>query len=144
MNEVLAGLVCGYGLALLSAPLVAVVMLRLRSRVRFLALAVPEQTPVVAVMVVLFGFTFLLWTGLGMVFGLALLGFNDRVTEGGLGSPNLAYTLFTLFWTAVGFAPVALPIRAGRPYVAALAAIFAGVFGWLLPYLAEWGSIASS
>jgi hypothetical protein len=144
VSEVLAGLVCGYALALASAPLVAVAMLRLRSRVRFLALAVPEQAPVVALAVVLFGFTFLLWTALGMVFGLALSGFNDRMPEGGLGSPNLAFTIFTLFWAVVAFTPLALPLRAVRRHVLASAVAFAGVFGWLMPYLAEWSPIASS
>ena len=144
MSEVLAGLVCGYALALVSAPLLAIVMLRMRSRVRFLALAVPEQAPLVALGVVLFWFAFLLWTALGMVFGLALAGFNDRLPDGGLGSPNLAFTLFTLFWAVVAFTPMALPLRAARRQVVALAVVFAGVFGWLMPYLAEWSPIASS
>jgi hypothetical protein len=144
VSEVLAGLVCGYVLALISTPLVALALLRLRSRVRFLSIAVPKQAPVVALSVVLLWFTFLLWTALGMVFGLILSGFNDRVPEGGLGSPNLAFTLFTLFWAVVAFAPLALPLRTARQYVLASAIVFAGVFGWLMPYLAEWSPIASS
>ena len=70
MSEVLAGFVCGYMLALVSAPLVAFLLLRLRARVPLLARAVPEQVPVVALTVVLFSFTFLVWTGLGIVLGL--------------------------------------------------------------------------
>lgn len=144
MSEVLAGFVCGYILALVSAPLVAVAMLRLRSQVPVLARAVPEQVPVVALAVVLFWFTFLLWTAVGFVFGLILSGFEDRVPEGGLGSPSLAFTLLVVFWSVVAFAPVAVLLRAGRRYVAAAAVVFVGVFGWLMPYLAEWSPIASS
>lgn len=144
MSEVLAGFVCGYILALVSAPLVALAMLRLRSQVPVLARAVPEQVPVVALAVVLFWFTFLLWTAVGFVFGLILSGFEDRMPEGGLGSPSLAFTLLVVFWSVVAFGPVAVLLRAARRYVAAAAVVFLGVFGWLMPYLAEWSPIASS
>ena len=143
MSEVLAGFVCGYILALVSAPLIAIAMLRLRSQVPVVARAVPEQVPMAALTVVLFWFTFLLWTLIGLVFGLILSGFEDRVPRGGLGSPNLAFTLLVVFWSAVAFAPVALLLRAARRYVAAAALVFLGVFGWLMPYLAEWSPIAS-
>ncbi len=144
MSEVLAGFVCGYALALVSTPLVALAMVRMRSQVPVLALAVPERVPLAALTVVLFWFTFLLWTLVGLVFGLILSGFEDRVPRGGLGSPNLAFTLLVIFWSAVAFAPVAVLLRAARRYVAAAAVVFLGVFGWLMPYLAEWSPIASS
>lgn len=144
MSEVLAGFVCGYTLALVSTPLLALAMIRMRSQVPVLALAVPERVPLAALTVVLFWFTFLLWTLVGLVFGLILSGFEDRVPRGGLGSPNLAFTLLVVFWSAVAFAPVAVLLRTARRYVAAAAVVFLGVFGWLMPYLAEWGPIASS
>jgi hypothetical protein len=144
VSEVLAGVVCGYALAVVSAPLVALALLRLRPQVSFLAVAVPGNMPVVALAVPLFWFTFLLCTALGMVFGLALLGFEDRAPEGGLGSPNLAFTLFAVFWSVVAFAPVAIPLKSARRYVFVAAVAFAGVFGWLMPHLAGWGPLASS
>ena len=144
MSEVLAGFICGYALALVSAPLVAFAMLRLRSRVPALALVVPQQVPVVALTVVLFGFTFLFWTGLGIVLGLILMGLEDRAPEGGLGSPSLAFTLIIVFASAVACIPPAVMLRSGRRYVIAAAVVFLGVFGWLMPYLAQWGPIASS
>ena len=144
MSEVLAGFVCGYALALVSTPLVALAMMRMRSQVPVLALAVPERVPLAALTVVLFWFTFLLWTAVGFVFGLILSGFEDRVPEGGLGSPSLAFTLLVVFWSVVAFGPLALLLRAARRYVAAAAVVFVGVFGWLMPYLAEWSPIASS
>jgi len=144
VSEVLAGFICGYALALVSAPLVAFAMLRLRSRVPALALVVPQQVPVVALTVVLFGFTFLFWTGLGIVLGLILMGLEDRAPEGGLGSPSLAFTLIIVFASAVACIPPAVMLRSGRRYVIAAAVVFLGVFGWLMPYLAQWGPIASS
>jgi hydrogenase-4 membrane subunit HyfE len=114
VSEVLAGFICGYALALVSAPLVALALLRLRSRVPTVARAVPEQVPVVALTVVIFGFTFLLWSALG------------------------------IFACAVACIPPALMLRSGRRYVIAAAVVFVGVFGWLMPYLAQWGPIASS
>jgi len=144
LSEVLAGFVCGYILALLSAPLVAALLVRVRPRVPLLARAVPEQVPVVALTVVLFGFTFLLWTGLGIVLGLILMGFEDRMPEGGLGSPSLAFTLLIVFVTAAASIPAAVLPRPARYYVIVAALVFLGVFGWLMPYLAEWSPIASS
>ena len=144
MSEVLAGFVCGYMLALVSAPLVAFLLLRLRARLPLLARAVPEQVPVVALTVVLFGFTFLLWTGLGIVLGLILMGLEDRAPEGGLGSPSLAFTLIIVFASSVACIPAAVLVRSARYYVIAAAVVFLGVFGWLMPYLAEWSPLASS
>jgi hypothetical protein len=143
LSEVFAGFVCGYALALVSAPLVAILIVRVRPRVPRLALAVPEQVPVVALTVVLFWFTFLLWTGLGIVLGLILMGMEDRAPEGGLGSPSLAFTLIIVFASAVAFIPAVVLLRSGRRYVIASAVVFLGVFGWLMPYLAEWGPLAS-
>ena len=144
MSEVFAGFICGYMLALLSAPLVAVLIVRLRPRVPFLARAAPEQVPVVALTVVLFGFTFLLWTALGIVLGLILVGFEDRMPEGGMGSPSLAFTLLIIFMSAMAFTPPAVLLRPARRHVIGAALVFLGVFGWLMPYLAEWSPIASS
>jgi hypothetical protein len=144
VSQVFAGFVCGYALALVSAPLIAFALLRLRPRAPLLARAVPEQVPVVALTVVLFSFTFVLWTGLGIVLGLILMGLEDRVPEGGLGSPSLAFTIIIVFVSAAAFTPAVVLLRSGRRYVIASAVVFLGVFGWLMPYLAQWGPIASS
>jgi hypothetical protein len=144
VSEVFAGFICGYVLALVSAPLAAILMVRARPRPPLLARAIPEQTPVVALTVVLFWFAFLLWTALGMILGLILMGFEDRMPEGGLGSPSLAFTLFVVFWSAVAFTPMAILLRSSRRYVIVTAVIFLGIFGWLMPYLAQWGPLASS
>jgi FtsH-binding integral membrane protein len=144
LDEVFAGFICGYMLALVSAPLVAVFIVRLRPRVPLLSRAVPEQVPMVALTVVLFWFTFLLWTALGIVLGLILMGFEDRMPEGGLGSPSLAFTILIIFVSAMAFTPPAVLLRPARRHVIVAALIFLVVFGWLMPYLAEWSPIASS
>jgi hypothetical protein len=144
VSEILAGFICGYALALVSAPLIAIALLRLRSQMPTVARAVPQQVPVVALTVVLFGFTFLFWTALGIVLGLTLKGLEDRAPEGGLGSPSLAFTLIIVFACVVACIPPALMLRSGRRYVMAAAVVFVGVFGWLMPYLAQWSPIASS
>jgi hypothetical protein len=144
LDEVFAGFICGYMLALVSAPLVAVFIVRLRPRVPLLSRAVPEQVPMVALTVVLFWFTFLLWTALGIVLGLILMGFEDRMPEGGLGSPSLAFTVLIIFVSATAFIPPAVLLRPARRHVIVAALIFLVVFGWLMPYLAEWSPIASS
>ncbi len=143
MSEVLAGLVCGYILALVSTPLVALTLLNMRARFPAVERTVPSQVPLLALAVVIHGFTIMMWTALGMVFGLILSGIEERVPEGGLGSPNGVFTLVVLLWTVVASAPIIMLLRPVRRQAAAMAILFALLFGWLMPYLAQWGPTSS-
>jgi hypothetical protein len=143
MAEVLAGLVCGYALALVSTPLIALALLRLRSSVALIGRVVPREVPLAAVAVVVHGFAFLTWTALGIVLGLLLGGIEDRAPEGGLGSPNGLFTFILLVWTVVAAAPIMVLLPRLRRPAAAMAILFVALFGWLMPYLAEWSPINS-
>jgi hypothetical protein len=143
MSEVFAGLICGYILALVSTPLVALTLLNMRARFPAVERTVPTQVPLLAVAVVIHGFTLMLWTALGMVFGLILSGIEERVPEGGLGSPNGVFTLAVVMWTLVAFAPIIVLLRPVRRQAAAIAILFALLFGWLMPYLAQWSPTSS-
>jgi hypothetical protein len=141
MAEVLAGFVCGYIVALAAGPAAAIAAIRSRST-RVSAL-VPPGTSVVALSVVLHGFAFLMFTAVGMLLGALLAALEDRVPEGGLGSPNLVFTALILACAAIIAAPVAVavaPIR--RPAVAAGLGLI-GLFGYLMPYLASWSPLGS-
>jgi hypothetical protein len=138
MSEVLAGLVCGYILSLIATPLVALTLLRMRARFPAVERTVPQQVPFPALAVVIHGFALMAFTALGMVFGLILSGIEERVPEGGLGSPNGVFTLAVLLWTVVAFAPIIVLLRPVRRQAAAMAILFALLFGWLMPYLAQW------
>jgi len=134
--EVFAGLVCGYALALLATPLAAIAIVRARPGSELLRQVVPEGTSLIAVSVILHLFAILTLTALGLVLGLVLAGVEGRRPTGGLGSPNGVYTLVVLATTVIAVVPLATaapPLR--RPLVAG-GLVFAGVFGWLMPYLA--------
>src|SRR6266542_1094635 len=134
MAEVFAGFVAGYALALLSTPLVAIAIVRMRARSPVLARLFPQGMSATPLAVILHGALFLFWTALGIVLGLLLLAMRD--SGAALGSLNGAFTLFVVGLTLAVIAPIAIMLRPVR-----LAALLTGltvvlVFGWLMPYLA--------
>jgi hypothetical protein len=96
----------------------------------------PAGTNLVALSMVLHLLAVLLLTAVGMIFGLALRGIEDRRPDGGLGSPNAAYTLVVLASTAVLFLPV-LAVPSIRRFALGTACVFAAMFGWAAPWLAQ-------
>ena len=139
MAAVLAGIVCGYGVALILTPIAAVALLRARVNSPLLARVLPEGTSFVAISVIIHGFAFMTLTALGMLLGLLLSGLEERSPAGGLGSPNGAFTAFILASAAIAALPLAIYApRLRRPLVAG-GLLFAGLFGWLMPYLSLWG-----
>lgn len=139
MAEVFAGFVCGFGLALVVTPVMAVALVRARVSSPFVQRAVPVGTPIVAVMMLLHTFAFLVLTALGIVLGLTLGGIEDRQPEGGLGSPNLVFTALILGMSGIAVGPLAIALPRLRLPLLAGGIVFAGVFGWLMPYLSLWG-----
>ncbi|MGB2694800.1 MAG: hypothetical protein WBD55_06380, partial [Dehalococcoidia bacterium] len=93
MAEALAGFVCGYALAIVLTPVVAIALVRARANSALLGQVLPEGTSFAALSVVLHVFGVLTLTALGLVLGLALAGLEDRNPAGGLGSPNGAFTI---------------------------------------------------
>ena len=76
---------------------------------------------------------------LGLLLGLLLAGLEGRSPEGGLGSPNRAFTAFIIATAAIAVGPLALFASRQRLPLLGGGLLFAGVFGWLMPYLAQWG-----
>ena len=139
MAAVLAGFVCGYGLALVVTPLVAIALVRARPTSPLLARVMPEGTSLIAVSIILHTFAFLTLTALGILLGIVLDGLEGRSPAGGLGSPNRAFTVFILAATAIAIGPLALFLPRQRLLLFAAGAVCLGVFGWLMPYLSLWG-----
>ncbi|HXF50843.1 MAG TPA: hypothetical protein VNM43_04100 [Dehalococcoidia bacterium] len=137
MREVFAGLVVGYGLAVALSPLAALWLLRAARTNAAIRRAVPERTNPLALTMVVHFFGLYLLTALGIVLGLALRGIEDRRPEGGLGSPNVTYTALVLGLAAAAALPIALLGPRWRAAALAGAAVGAGVFGWLVPWVAE-------
>lgn len=134
MAEVFAGFVIGYALSLVLAPVAAIWIVRSNDRTGFAQRFAPQGTNVLALSVVLHLGGVLLLTAVGMVLGMALAGIEDRRPAGGLGSPNLAYTLLVLALTAVVLIPaLVLPLRR---YAVGSALVFVALFAWAMPWLA--------
>lgn len=137
MAEAFAGFVCGYALALVLAPVAAIALVRARVGSAWLGRVLPEGTSLVALSVVLHLFGLLTLTALGLVLGLALAGLEERSPEGGLGSPNAAFTALVLIIAAIAVLPLTLAVRRARGVLLAAGLVFAATFGWIMPYLAE-------
>lgn len=142
MAQVFAGFVCGYILALAGAPILALDLLRVRASNSAVSRLMPAGTSVVALTVVLHGVLIIGCTGAGLLLGLLL--YAMRHAEGALGSPNIAFTLFVFGATIALFAPAVVLAGRFRQQVLATAAVVFLLFGWLMPYLAEWSTFSSS
>jgi hypothetical protein len=133
--EVFAGFVIGFAIALIASPIAAWAIVSSNDRSGFAQRLAPPGTSVIALSVVLNLASVLMFTALGMVLGAALAGVEDRRPDGGIGSPNLAYTLIVVSLAAVVAIPMlALPMLR-RPAIAG-ALLFAALFGWAMPWLA--------
>ncbi len=135
MAEVFAGFVCGYALALIVTPALAIALVRARTNSAYLERLMPPGTNVVALSIVLHGFAFLAFTAIGMVLGLTLVGIEDRRPDSGLGSPNAVFTALMLAVTATAVLPFALVLPRWRVPLLASGVVFAALFGYAMPYL---------
>ncbi len=139
MAEIFSGIVCGYALALLVTPVAAVALIRMRAKSEWLRRVVPEETPLLAWSLVMHSFLFLVLTGAGMVLGLLLHGMERRQPDGGLGSPNAAFTLVVIAIAAIAVLPLAVVTRRWRVPLIVAGLTFAATFGWIMPYLSLLG-----
>lgn len=138
MAEVFAGFIIGFALSLAAAPLGAIALVRSNDRTGLAQRVAPPGTNVIALSVALHFAAFIVLTAIGMILGMLLAGINGRRADGGLGSPNAAYTLSVVALAAVLVVPT-LAVPAVRRYSVAGALLFVVLFGWAMPWLAELG-----
>jgi hypothetical protein len=137
MAEVFSGFVLGYLMSLVFTAVAAVMVVNARSRVPYLAKAIAPNINAVMLAVPISILAFLFWTMVGMILGLLYRGALDHLPGAGLGSPNWPFTLGVLLSTAAVLA-VGFYAWQRLPWPAAvMGALFAGLFGWALPYMAE-------
>ncbi len=77
------------------------------------------------------------WGGVGLILGALYLALRNGLPGGGLGSPNLAYSLGVSVAAVMPLAPVLLLLKRVWPGVVSITAFAIGIFGWLLPFLAS-------
>jgi hypothetical protein len=136
LAEVFAGFVAGFIFSLVAAPLGAMGLLTMRSRSPLLEAMLPAGVPAVSVTMLVHFALFFFCTGVGLILGMVLLAMEGAGS--GLGSPNAAYTLFVFGLLLALVAPFALLVAPARRFVVGSAIVALLVFGWLLPYMAEW------
>jgi hypothetical protein len=142
VGEVFAGFVCGFFLSVLSAPLLAYLLLQMRGSSPVMARMLPEGTNTVALAMTVQFALFFFWTGLGIILGLILLAM-DGATGSALGMRNPAFTL-VVFSAAFGLsAPFALLVSAWWKQIVFVGVASFVLFGFLMPYMADWSKFDS-
>ena len=76
------------------------------------------------------------WAAIGGLCGVLYRIILEQAPGGGLGSPNLLYTLCVAVAALLLAAPLAVLLRRALVGVAVITLAAVGVFGWFLPYYA--------
>ena len=76
------------------------------------------------------------WAVAGGALSLLYWVILQQAPGGGLGSPNLAYTLVVVSTAVLLAAPLAILFRQMLAGVLTITLLFVGLFGWFLPYFA--------
>jgi hypothetical protein len=95
---------------------------------------------VVGVSVLLHGALVLFWTGVGLVLGIILFAMRDA--DGAAGSLNGPFTLLVASLVLAVAAPLVALAAALRQIVIISALLALLIYGWLMPYLAEWSKFS--
>ncbi|HXG36736.1 MAG TPA: hypothetical protein VNL15_07190 [Dehalococcoidia bacterium] len=138
MAEVFSGFVIGYGLSLAFSWLAAVMLLEARARSPYLGRAISANINVFMLSIPISILAFLFWTALGMIMGLLYRGAEANIPAGGLGSPNL---VFTMSVAVSGLTILAVAWYAWQRFppwrVTAFVVLSAALFGWAMPYMSR-------
>jgi hypothetical protein len=139
MEEVFAGFVSGYIMALIFSGLVAIMVVEMHSRIPYLTRAIAPNISAAALAVPISLIAFLLWTAIGMLLGLLYRYTLQEAPGGGLGSPNLLYTLLIIAFAGLILTAIVAAFRRLPWQVAVIGLSFIVLFGWVLPLLAQAG-----
>ena len=144
MEEVFSGFICGFVMSIVATPPFALWVTKSRDDIPFIRNAVPQGMPLTLLSIPIASFFFLVWTGLGLVFGMLLIAANDSHPQGGLGSPNLLFTVIVLSTAVIVFSPFLVLVRSARRLTLFLALTYVALFGWATPILAHYASTRST
>ena len=79
-----------------------------------------------------------LWAFLGAISGLIYHLFEDAYPDSGLGSSNFIFTVAVLGISALAILAIIVLRRRAARLGLVVSIAFAGIFGWLLPLIANW------
>ena len=77
------------------------------------------------------------WASWGAAMGLVFRAMESAAPAGGLGTPNLAFTLFMVATAVIFVTPLAVLLRRVALGFGLLAAAYSVFFGWLLPIVVQ-------
>jgi hypothetical protein len=137
MKEVFAGFVSGYIMAIIFSGLTALMVVEARSRIPYLVKVIAPNISAVALTVPISLIAFLLWTAVGMLLGLLYRYTLQEAPGGGLGSPNLLFTVLIISFGGLILTAIVAAFRRLPWQVAVIGLSFIALFGWALPYLAQ-------
>ena len=136
MNEVLAGALTGIVMSLYCLGIGALALPRL-SRATIYRRLLPPGTHATLLFLIIAVAVPPIWLFLGTMSGIGYRVVAARFVEGGLGSPNVVYTVGVIAVAAALCLLLSLLWRSAFRYWLALALGMAAAFGWLLPWLAQ-------
>lgn len=137
VNAMAAGTYLGLLMASIGITLGALMLFSYVKRPSLEFASVADRFPPAKMVVYGVVLSYLLWTVLGFIAGVAYWGFVENWPGRGLASPNGAYTTTILVLGILGILPAAFFLRRVLPGVFAVFLIFIGLYGWALPYFAE-------
>jgi hypothetical protein len=131
-------------MSIVATPAFALWVTKSRDDIPFVRSAVPKGMPLTLLSIPIASFFFLIWTELGLVFGMLLIAANNAHPQGGLGSPNLLFTVIVLSTAVMLFSPFFFLVRSARRLSLFLAITYVALFGWATPILAHYASTRST
>lgn len=137
MREVIAGAFSGLLMASVTVALGPIMLFYLAKEPSPFFRALLRKIPPIYMTMGLVVLAYPTWTVMGAVGGVLYRISATEAPGGGLGSPNLVFTLAIVVVAAMMAAPVALLLRRVALGVGAMTLLFVGTFGWLLPFMAR-------
>lgn len=136
--DILAGVVCGLAMGTICLGVGIYILMSNRDMYDRLSKFLPQGfSPTVVMLGLVIGVP-PVGVLLGVIAGLASRLVDDSFPNAGLGSPNFVFTVAILCLAALATL-ILLLIRKRLVWLGLLINIaFAGIFGWLLPLLANW------
>ena len=136
--DILAGVVCGLAMGTIFLGVAIYVLMSNRDIYDRLSRSLPQGiTPTV----VMLGLVISVppgWVFLGAIAGLAYRLVDESLPDAGLGSSNFVFTVAVLCLSALSILIVFLTRKRLVRLGLFINISFAGLFGWLLPLLANW------
>lgn len=99
---------------------------------RFLLDTIPPSFMAMSIVAIAYPF----WGAVGAATAVLYQISLSEAPGGGVGSPNVVFTLAVVIVSVLMAAPFFILLRSVLPWIIAMTLIFVGLFGWFLPYFA--------